>query len=229
VLYLIFTEGHTSSAGPDLTRPDLTAEAIRLTRDLRALLPGEGEVAGLLALMLLTDAHREARLDGDGALVTLDRQDRARWDGAMIAEGIALVTGALAAHDPGPYLVQAAIAAVHAEAPSAGETDWPQIVALYGLLERLAPGPMVALNRAGAIAMVEGPRAGLERLRELERDERLAGHLRLVAMRAHLLERAGERAAAAEAYRAAAGLTTSEPERRHLEAQAGRMGAAGER
>ncbi len=228
VLYLIFNEGHTTSSGIDLTRAELTGEAIRLARELHALLPADGEVAGLLALMLLTDSHRDARVGSDGLLVTLDRQDRSRWDRAQIEEGVALVTAALADAERGrlgPYQVQAAIAAVHAEAPTAEATDWPEIVALYGVLERLAPGPMVALNRAAATAMVEGPRAGLARLDELAADERLAGHHRLAAVRAHLLERAGDRPAAADAYRAAARLTTSLPERRYLEAQAARMGA----
>lgn len=252
VLYLIFNEGHTASSGGDLTRVELTAEAIRLTRELHALLPADGEVAGLLALMLLTDAHRDARLGPDGLLVTLDRQDRTRWDRAQIEEGVALITQALAGggggsaggggtggdargagddagaghpHSPlGPYQVQAAIAAVHAEAPTAEETDWRQIVALYGVLERIAPGPMVALNRAAAIAMVDGPEAGLELLDELTHDDRLVGHHRLAAVRAHLLERAGDAPAAAAAFRDAARRTTSLPERRYLEAQAARLG-----
>jgi len=230
ILYLVFNEGHTATSGGDLTRAELTGEAIRLTRELHALLPADGEVAGLLALMLLTDSHRDARVGPDGLLVTLDRQDRTRWDRAQIEEGIALVTEVLGAADRGPlgpYQVQAAIAAVHAEAPTAEATDWPQIAALYGVLERLAPGPMVALNRAAAIAMVDGPQAGLARLDELARDERLAGHHRLAAVRAHLLERAGDRAAAAASYREAARLATSLPERRYLEAQAARLGEAG--
>jgi RNA polymerase sigma factor (sigma-70 family) len=248
VLYLIFNEGHTATSGGDLTRVALTAEAIRLTRELHALLPADGEVAGLLALMLLTDAHRDARVGADGLLVTLDRQDRTRWDRAQVEEGVALITQALAGPGTGgeagggaragsdgggggggggplgPYQVQAAIAAVHAEAPTAEATDWRQIVALYGVLERLAPGPMVALNRAAAIAMVEGPEAGLKLLDELARDERLTGHHRLAAVRAHLLERAGDRPGAAASFRAAARFTTSLPERRYLEAQAGRLG-----
>lgn len=226
VLYLIFNEGHTVSSGADLTRPELTAEAIRLTRELHARRPDDGEVAGLLALMLLTDAHRDARIGPGGMLVTLDRQDRSRWDRAAIEEGVALATRALRQAPLGPYQVQAAIAAVHAEAPSAEETDWPQILALYGVLERLAPGPMVALNRAAAHAMVHGPRAGLERLDALAGDPRLARHHRLAAVRAHLLERLGEHAAAADAYRAAARATTSLPERRYLEDRAARMAQA---
>ncbi|MEV4540716.1 RNA polymerase sigma factor [Micromonospora echinaurantiaca] len=225
VLYLIFNEGYTASSGPDLHRADLTSEAIRLTRILHRLLPDDGEVAGLLALMLLTDAHRAARTGPDGELVPLAEQDRSRWDRAAIEEGITLVTAALTWSPPGPYQVQAAIAAVHAEAPSAERTDWRQILALYRLLARLAPNPMITLNQAVAVAMVDGPRAGLALLAPLDADERTAGHHRLAAVRAHLLELAGEPAAAREAYRAAARATTSRPEQRYLELRAARLAA----
>ncbi|MFI5486757.1 RNA polymerase sigma factor [Micromonospora echinaurantiaca] len=225
VLYLIFNEGYTASSGPDLHRAELTSEAIRLTRILHRLLPDDGEVTGLLALMLLTDAHRAARTGPDGELVPLAEQDRGRWDRAAIEEGIALVTAALTWSPPGPYQVQAAIAAVHAEAPSAERTDWRQILALYRLLARLAPNPMITLNQAVAVAMVDGPRAGLALLAPLDADERTAGHHRLAAVRAHLLELAGEPAAAREAYRAAARATTSRPEQRYLELRAARLAA----
>ncbi|RZU73004.1 RNA polymerase sigma factor (sigma-70 family) [Micromonospora kangleipakensis] len=225
VLYLIFNEGYTASSGPDLHRAELTGEAIRLTRELRRLLPDDGEVTGLLALMLLTDAHRAARTGPAGELVPLAEQDRSRWDRAAIEEGVDLVTEALTWSPPGPYQVQAAIAAVHAEAPSAAETDWRQIVALYRLLARIAPNPMVTLNQAAAVAMVDGPRAGLALLAPLDADERTAGHHRLAAVRAHLLELAGERASARAAYRAAARGTTSLPERRYLEVRATRLAA----
>jgi len=223
VLYLIFNEGYTASSGPDLGRGELTAEAIRLTRALHAVLPADGEVFGLLALMLLTDAHRAARTGVDGALVPLAEQDRARWDRAAIAEGIALITDALTWSPPGPYQLQAAIAAVHAEAARAEDTDWPQIVALYRLLSRVAPNPMITLNEAAAVAMVDGPRAGLDLLRPLADDERMAGHHRLAAVRAHLLDMAGDREAARAAYREAARRTTSLPEQRYLEGRAARL------
>ncbi|MFJ2084698.1 RNA polymerase sigma factor [Micromonospora chokoriensis] len=223
VLYLIFNEGYTASSGPDLHRADLTTEAIRLARILHGLLPDDGEVAGLLALMLLTDAHRAARLGADGELVPLAEQDRTRWDAAAIAEGIALITEALTWSPPGPYQLQAAIAAVHAEASTAAETDWRQIVALYRLLARIAPNPMVTLNQAVAVAMVDGPGAGLALLTALDADERTAGHHRLAAVRAHLLELAGEPGAARDAYLAAARGTTSLPEQRYLELRAARL------
>jgi RNA polymerase sigma factor (sigma-70 family) len=223
VLYLIFNEGHTATSGPDLQRRELTGEAIRLTRALHALLPGDGEIAGLLALMLLTDARRAARTRADGSLVPLAEQDRGLWDGAAIREGVALVTAALSSAPLGPYQLQAAIAAVHAEAARAEDTDWRQILHLYDLLERLSPGPMVSLNRAVAVAEARGPQAGLERLGELEGDRRLRGHHRLEAVRAHLLERAGDLEAARDAYRAAARLTTSIPEQRYLDARAARL------
>jgi RNA polymerase sigma factor (sigma-70 family) len=223
VLYLIFNEGYTATSGPDLQRADLTTEAIRLARELHRLLPDDGEVAGLLALMLLTDARRPARTLPDGSLVPLASQDRSRWDAAAIAEGVALVTATLARAPIGPYQLQAAIAAVHDEAARAEDTDWPQILVLYELLERLAPGPVVTLNHAVALAMVRGPQAGLDLLATLDDDGPLAGHHRLDAVRAHLLELAGDPAAAREHYRAAARRTTSLPEQRYLEGRAGRL------
>jgi predicted RNA polymerase sigma factor len=223
VLYLIFNEGYTTTAGPHLHRAELTGEAIRLTRAVHRLLPTDGEVAGLLALMLLTDARRPARTRPDGALVPLAEQDRDRWDRASIREGVALVTDTLRRAPVGPYQLQAAIAAVHAEAPRAEDTDWPQVLALYQLLERLAPNPMVTLNHAVALAMVRGPEAGLELLATLDGDERLAGHHRLDAVRAHLLEMAGDLAAARAGYRLAARRATSLPERRYLQARAARL------
>ncbi|MFI7210835.1 RNA polymerase sigma factor [Micromonospora maritima] len=225
VLYLVFNEGYAASSGEALHRVELTGEAIRLVRELRRLLPDDGEVAGLLALMLLSDSHRAARTGPDGELVPLAEQDRSRWDRAAIDEGIALVTEALTWSAPGPYQVQAAIAAVHAEAPTAATTDWPQIVALYRVLARIAPNPMVTLNQAVAVAMVDGPRAGLALLAPLDADDRTAGHHRLAAVRAHLLELAGDRVAARAAYLAAARATTSLPERRYLEVRAARLAA----
>ncbi|MQY06566.1 RNA polymerase sigma factor [Actinomadura macrotermitis] len=223
VLYLIFNEGYTASGGAGLQRAELTGEAIRLARALHALLPGDGEVAGLLALMLLTDARRDARSGPGGALVPLAEQDRSAWDRAAIAEGAALITDALTWSPPGPYQLQAAIAAVHAEAPRAEDTDWPQVLALYRLLARIAPNPMVTLNAAVAVAMVEGPRAGLDHLGPLDGDARMSGHHRLAAVRAHLLELAGETDAARTSYREAARRTTSLPEQRYLEARASRL------
>ena len=225
VLYLIFNEGYTASSGPDLLRSELTAEAIRLTREVRRLLPDDGEVAGLLALMLLTDARRPARTRPDGGLIPLAEQDRELWDAEPIHEGLALVTGALAQAPLGPYQLQAAIAAVHAEAARAEDTDWPQIVALYELLERISPNPVVTLNHAVAVAMVRGPEAALELLGTLETDDRIAGHHRLDAVRAHLLEMAGDLDAARSSYRAAARRTTSLPEQRYLEDRAARPAA----
>jgi RNA polymerase sigma factor (sigma-70 family) len=226
VLYLMFNEGYIASSGPHLQRGELTREAIRLTRAVHALVPGDGEVAGLLALMLLTDARRLARTAADGTLVPLAEQDRSRWNRADIDEGTALITAALAHAALGPYQLQAAIAAVHDEAARADDTDWPQILALYELLERIAPNPMVTLNHAVALAMVRGPRAGLELLATLDADERLAAHHRLDAVRAHLLEMDGDHAAAREGYRAAARATTSLPEQRFLEARAARLEAS---
>jgi RNA polymerase sigma factor (sigma-70 family) len=223
VLYLVFNEGYAATSGPEVARAELTGEAIRLTREVHRLLPDDGEVAGLLALMLLTDARRPARTRDDGSLVPLAEQDRSRWDAALVAEGTALVEEALARAAVGPYQLQAAIAAVHAEAAVAADTDWRQIAALYGVLERLAPNPVVTLNRAVAVAMVEGPEAGLGLLAPLDADERMAGHHRLAAVRAHLHELAGDRAAAVAAYRAAARATTSLPERRYLDARAAHL------
>jgi RNA polymerase sigma factor (sigma-70 family) len=223
VLYLIFTEGYAATAGPGLVRAGLTAEAIRLARIVRRLLPEDGEVAGLVALMLLSDARRAARTGPGGELIPLAEQDRSRWDAAAIAEGTALLTGALARGTPGPYQLQAAIAAVHDEAASAAATDWPQIVALYGLLLRISENPVVALNHAVAVAMAHGPRAGLDLLGPLAADRRLAGHHRLDAVRAHLLELSGETAAARAAYRAAAGKTLSLPQQRYLNDRAARL------
>jgi RNA polymerase sigma factor (sigma-70 family) len=223
VLYLVFNEGYTATTGPALTAPQLSDEAIRLTGWLRRWLPDDGEVAGLLALMLLTDARRPARIRPDGSLVPLAEQDRGRWDRRRIAEGVALITEALPRGPVGLYQLQAAIAAVHDEAEHMDATDWPQILALYELLEQVAPNPMVTLNRAVAVAMVHGPAAGLELLAALESDNRMARHHRLLATRAHLLELAGDHAAAAAAYRAAARRTTSLPERRHLTARVERL------
>ncbi len=220
VLYLIFNEGYTATAGAELARSDLTGEAIRLTRLLHRLLPDDGEVTGLLALMLLTEARLAARARPDGSLVPLADQDRGRWNHELIDEGVALITAALAHTRLGPYQLQAAIAAVHDEAARVEDTDWPQILALFRLLETISPGPMVTLNRAVAVAMVHGPRAGLELVDRLEADNRLARHHRLHAVRAHLLELAGDPAAAAAAYRTAASYATNVPERRYLEARA---------
>jgi predicted RNA polymerase sigma factor len=226
VLYLIFNEGYTTSSGPTLQRADLTREAIRLTRMVARLLPDDAEVTGLLALMLLTDARRAARTSADGGLVPLAEQDRGRWDRAAIEEGVALLTAVLPRGDVGPYQVQAAIAAVHDEAARAEDTDWAQILALYWLLERMTPNPIVTLNRAVALAMVRGPRAGLVLLATLADDDRVAEHHRLAAVRAHLLELAGERDAARAAYREAARRTTSLPEQRYLEQRAARLAGA---
>jgi RNA polymerase sigma factor (sigma-70 family) len=223
VMYLMFNEGYTASAGSQLQRVELAEEAIRLTRMLHRLAPGDGETAGLLALMLLTHARRAARVSADGALIPLADQDRSLWDQRAITAGLALVEHALATAAIGPYQLQAAIAAVHAEAPSAEGTDWHQIVALYSLLERIAPNPLFTLNRAVAIAMAHGPHAGLAELAKIEGDERLAGHHRIDSVRAHMLELVGDRLGAAAAYRAAAQLTTSLPERRYLESRAADM------
>lgn len=223
VLYLLFNEGYTAGEGPALQRPDLTAEAIRLARLLYRLMPEEGEVAGLLALMLLTDARRAARTNANGWLVPLAEQDRRRWNGSQIEEGVALLTRTLGKGPVGPYQLQAAIAAVHDEAATAEETDWPQILALYEVLERVSPGPVVTLNRAVAVAMVHGPRAGLAVLGTLEGDERMARSHRMEAVRGHLLEMAGETAAAREAYRRAARMTASFPEQRYLALRAAGM------
>ncbi|MFJ6482421.1 MULTISPECIES: RNA polymerase sigma factor [unclassified Streptomyces] len=223
VLYLIFNEGYTATSGRDLQRSDLAAEAIRLTRAVHAQLPADGEVAGLLALMLLTDARRAARTTPDGDLIPLAEQDRTRWDRAAVTEGVALVSDALTRAPLGPYQLRAAIAAVHDEASSDEDTDWVEILALYEVLVRMVPGPVERLGHAVAVAMVHGPRRALALLEDLDRDERLAGHHRLEAVRAHLLERAGERAAARAAYAKAAGLTLSVPERRYLLLRAARL------
>jgi RNA polymerase sigma factor (sigma-70 family) len=223
VLYLIFNEGYTSSTGPHLQRSDLATEAIRLTRAVYDTLPDESEVAGLLALMLLTDARRAARTGPDGELIPLDKQDRTRWDRDQIAEGVALISDTLAKGTVGAYQLQAAIAAVHDEAARAEDTDWPQILALYTVLKGLSENPMVALNHAIAVAMVHGPGAGLELVQALDRDGRMRDHHRLHAVHAHLLEMAGNREAAIAHYRSAAGRTTSIPERNYLMAQAGRL------
>ena len=221
VLYLIFNEGYTASSGERLHRVELTAEAIRLARALHGRLPGDGEVAGLLALMLLTDARRPARTRPDGALVPLAEQDRGRWDRAAIAEGVDLVSAALTRTAVGPYQLQAAIAAVHDEASSAADTDWPQILGLYDALDRIAPGPMVTLNRVVALAMVHGPRQGLAALAAAE--PALEGHHRVAAVRAHLLETAGDAAEAKAAYEQAARQTLSGPERAYLAARAAQI------
>ncbi|MFJ9692719.1 RNA polymerase sigma factor [Kitasatospora sp. NPDC101183] len=227
VLYLIFNEGYTASSGALLHRPDLAREAIRLTRAVHEQLPGDGEVGGLLALMLLTHSRREARTTAGGGLVPLDEQDRTRWDRAMVEEGMALVKASLAGPELGPYLLQAAIAATHAVAPTAAATDWRQVHALYLVLERLAPNPMVTLNRAVALAEVEGPAAGLALLAALDADARMAGHHRLLSVRAHLLEKAGDPAGAYEHYRRAARATDSIAERRFLDGRAARLRSTG--
>jgi RNA polymerase sigma factor (sigma-70 family) len=225
VLYLIFNEGYASSIGPSLQRSDLANEAIRLTRAVHRLLPDDGEVAGLLALMLLTDARRLARTGPDGELIPLDKQDRGVWDRRAIDEGVALVSATLSRGSIGAYQLQAAIAAVHDEAARAADTDWPQILALYGLLKRMSDNPMVALNHAIAAAMVHGPSAGLKLLEPLDADGRIAGHYRLDAVRAHLLELAGDRDAAIAHYQSAASRTASLPERNYLTTQAARLAA----
>jgi RNA polymerase sigma factor (sigma-70 family) len=226
VLYLIFSEGYTASSGAELARTDLSSEAIRLARAVHHILPDDGEVAGLLALMLLTDARRLARTGPAGELIPLDEQDRTLWDQRAIDEGVALVSTALSKAAVGAYQLQAAIAALHDEAPRVEATDWPQILALYGLLLRMSDNPMVALNHAIATAMVHGPAAGLALLAKLDADERLAGHHRLDAVRAHLLERAGDRDGAIACFRKAAGRTTSLPEQHYLMTQAARLSEA---
>ncbi|HEY5317862.1 MAG TPA: DUF6596 domain-containing protein [Solirubrobacteraceae bacterium] len=233
VLYLIFNEGYTASSGgvggTELQRIALSAEAIRLARMLRGVLPDDDEVAGLLALMLLTHARRRARTGPDGRLIALAEQDRGRWDRTEINEGVELIVSALSGGPVGPFQLQAAIAAVHAEAPTAAETDWQEIIVLYELLERIVPNPVLTLNRAVAVAMFHGPEAGLELICEVERDERLAGHHRVPAVRGHLLELAGDPARAAAAYETAATLTTSLPERDYLQRRAAGARAAGQR
>jgi RNA polymerase sigma factor (sigma-70 family) len=223
VLYLIFNEGYTASSGRALDRVDLAREAIRLARMVRAQLPEDGEVTGLLALMLLTHARREARTTTAGDLVPLHEQDRAQWDRTLIDEGTELAKASLAGPALGPYQLQAAIAATHADAATARETNWRQVHALYLILERIAPNPMVTLNRAIALAETEGPQAGLTLLSTLDGDERMAGHHRLLSVRAHLLEKAGDPAAAHEHYRRAAKATASIAEQRYLESRASRV------
>jgi len=223
ILYLIFNEGYASSGGADLVRTDLSNEAIRLTRMLHALLPDDGEVAGLLALMILTDARRAARTGPSGELIPLDEQDRSRWDQRLIREGIALISETLSKGSVGVYQLQAAIAAVHDEASRSEDTDWPQILALYDVLRGLQDNPMVSLNHAIAAAMVHGPAAGLELIEALDGDARIREHYRLDAVRAHLYEMAGDHDRALTHYRAAATRTTSIPERNYLTAKAGRL------
>ena len=223
VLYLIFNEGYTSSSGPHLHRVELSQEAIRLTRSLYALLSDSPEVAGLLALMLLTDARRAARTGRDGELIPLAQQDRAQWNRAEICEGVALLTSALSKGAVGSYQLQAAIAAVHDEAARVEDTDWPQILALYELLKSMSDNPVVMLNHAVAVAMVHGPQPALELLKGLDSDARLAGNHRLDAVRAHLLEMAGDHENAIKHYRIAATTTNSIPERNYLSTQAARL------
>ena len=222
VLYLIFNEGYLSSGGAELARGELSGEAIRLVKTVRLALPADPEVAGLLALMLLTEARRAARTDANGRLIPLAEQDRMLWDQGLIATGVALVGEAWGRGSIGEYQLQAAIAAVHDQAARAEDTDWREILALYGLLERMTQNPMVTLNRAIAAAMVDGPDAGLELLSPLE--DSLAGHHRLHATRAHLLEMAGQTKAAVGEYEAAANRTASLPEQQYLLTRAARLG-----
>ncbi|MFI9816798.1 RNA polymerase sigma factor [Saccharothrix variisporea] len=224
VLYLIFNEGYTASSGSALHRADLAHEAIRLARVVHAQLPDDSEVTGLLALMLLTHARRDARTTPAGDLIPLDEQDRSKWDRALVEEGTELAKASLAGSALGPYQLQAAIAATHADAATAAETNWAQVHALYLILERVAPNPMVTLNRAIALAEVKGAEAGLALLSTLDCDDRLAGHHRLLSVRAHLLEKGGDLVGARENYRAAAKATASLAERRYLEGKAGRIG-----
>lgn len=223
VLYLIFNEGYASSAGPQLRRADLSDEAIRLTRIVYERQPENTEVAGLLALMVLTDARRTARTGPNGELIPLAQQNRRLWDRQQITEGTALLSTVLPKGSVGPYQLQAAIAAVHDEAASAEDTDWPQILALYELLKRMSDNPMILLNHAVAAAMVHGPEKGLELLGALDSDTRLSERHRLEAVRAHLLEMAGDRKAAITHYRIAASRATSVPERNYLVLQAARL------
>jgi RNA polymerase sigma factor (sigma-70 family) len=223
VLYLVFNEGYAATAGTVLMRVGLADEAIRLARALHAGLPDDGEVSGLLALMLLVHARHQARTSPDGSLIPMAEQDRSRWDQGLIAEGTALLTAALPRGPTGPYQLQAAIAAVHDEAASAGATDWPQIAALYGVLLRLDDNPVVALNHAVAVSMITGPRAGLELIRQLEADPRINADRRFHAVRAHLLELAGDHAAALGAYRAAARAATNLQQQRYLNQQISRL------
>ena len=223
VLYLIFNEGYAASSGSALQRVDLAVEAIRLSRLLRQKMPSEPEVGGLLALMLLTHARRQARSGPTGDLIPLDEQDRSLWDRPMIAEGISLLEEVLPRRRPGPYQLQAAIAAVHDEAPQFADTDWRQIVALYDALGRISPDPMVTLNAAVAVAMLNGPEAGLKLIETVAADPKLADHHRLAAVRAHLLEDSGDLVGARSAYADAARRTTSLPEQRYLRGRAARL------
>ena len=225
VLYLIFNEGYSSSVGPDLQRRDLANEAIRLTRAVHRLLPHDGEVAGLLALMILTDARRLARTGPEGELIPLDKQDRTLWEQKAISEGVALISQTLSRGSIGPYQLQAAIAAVHDESARAQDTDWAQILALYGLLRRMSDNPMVTLNHAIAAAMVHDPATGLKLLEPLDADVRLASHYRLDAVRAHLFEMSGDHQTAIAYYQSAARRTNSIPERDYLTTQAARLNA----
>jgi RNA polymerase sigma factor (sigma-70 family) len=223
VLYLIFNEGYASTSGPSLHRGEIAAEAIRLTRLVHRLLPADSEVTGLLALMLLTDARRPARTGPDGELVPMAEQDRSIWNADYIVEGVALITAALPRGPVGPYQLQAAIAALHDEAPNAEATDWPQIVALFELLLQISDNPVVALSHAVAVAMARGARSGLDLLDSLEGDERLKQDHRLYAVRAHLLEMSGDRVAAQAAYLAAAGRASNLPQQRYLHSRAARL------
>ena len=223
VLYLIFNEGYAATSGPRLQRSELSAEAIRLAREVHRLLPDDAEVTGLLALMLLTDARRPARAGPDGRLIPMTEQDRSLWNVESVADGVALITDALPRGPTGPYQLQAAIAAIHDEAPNADATDWPQILMLYELLMRTSDNPVVALNHAVAVAMVRGPRAGLDLIGKLEVNERIAEDHRLHAVRAHLLEMAGDLVAARDSYQAAARRTVSLPHQRYLHARAARL------
>jgi RNA polymerase sigma factor (sigma-70 family) len=228
-LYLIFNEGYTASSGEALHRGDLTREAIRLTRMVHRQLPTDGEVAGLLALMLLTDSRRTARTTAGGDLIPLAEQDRSRWDKALIDEANSLLVAAMARSPLGPYQLQAAIAATHADAQRAEETNWQQVHVLYKILERVAPNPMVTLNRAVALAQTSGPAAALELLTDLDADPRMKNHHRLHAVRAHLLEMSGDLPAAREQYKLAARGTASMTERRYLASRASQLAGGGER
>jgi RNA polymerase sigma factor (sigma-70 family) len=222
VLYLMFNEGYSATSGPTLTRVDLSTEAIRFTRDLVRIVPDDGETVGLLCLMLLTEARRPARTTASGDLVPLDEQDRALWDHTAITEGARMLETALRTSTAGPYLIQAAITAIHDESESTAATDWEEILHLYSLLDHMVSNPMVKLNRAIAVAMVDGPGAALLQLDQLARDPAIRGHHRLTSVRAHVLEMAGEMSAARDAYRVAARATLSSPERRYLERRAAR-------